>query len=200
MLRGQSYFITQLLGNQICWDNHVLRDLKMQKGNSSVFCKLLTGTFFPTMSKDSHVTNFRKKSNHIWQERINRQARNKISDLSSTTDPYKSGQLCEFRIKVILHWNKSSTFWRSHNCSCSILPPDENEYLLLPIWKLTMGYLALWAGMKPHLHANSHSSHRFQSAVNFSQGFLVFHQIWDLTYICLKAILKLPVLMLEPNR
>ena len=51
------------------------RDLKMQKRSSSVFCKLLTGTFFPTMSKDSHVTNFRQKAITFGRERINQRAK-----------------------------------------------------------------------------------------------------------------------------
>lgn len=38
------------------------RDLKMQKGSSCVFCKLLTGTFFLTVSKDARMTHLRKKA------------------------------------------------------------------------------------------------------------------------------------------
>lgn len=41
--------------------SRALRDLKMQKRSSCVFCKLLTGTFFLTVSKDARITHLRKK-------------------------------------------------------------------------------------------------------------------------------------------
>lgn len=41
------------------------RDLRMQKRSGFVLCELLTGTFPLTVSKESQVTRFRKKSNQV---------------------------------------------------------------------------------------------------------------------------------------
>lgn len=58
----------------------------------------------------------------------------------------------------------------------SAFASDENECLLLPTW--LFGAVSWHEATPAH---SSHSSPRFPSALNFSHGFLVFHQIWDLT-------------------
>lgn len=161
--------------------SRALRDLRMQKRTSSVFCKLLTGTFFLTMSKDSQVTRFRKKSNQVWHgahKSTSQETRLMIRALPLT--PMNQDKPVQLESKQCYTGNKAAPSKEAHNCNFSICLWWKWIFAP-PIWELTMGYLALWAGMKPHLHAILTALLGFKVLWTSHMACLCFIQIWDLT-------------------
>lgn len=141
--------------------SHVLGGVRIQKRNSSAFCKLLTGFFFSS-DRDQRYRghSFQKEAIRVGMDKLKRGA---LWWLFCHWPLCIRTALCSWNpsdVTLRVKWQLLEV-WRGQS-AISAFASDENEYLLFPMGEFTMGYLALQDGMKPPAHI-SHILPRFPS-------------------------------------